>query len=165
MLADFTSTMLILYDDWVDVDEVPPMLCIRELVSNVRKICEPDGKLLSTFVESHWAKVLSIHSMPGFGISSHMTGWVGDVTENRFYRFTGAFHGINGDDGKERFQLSIEDGYYDTLNEAIVEGDQFCDVKLDSESIQAAIKDVKSLTIVLINSPSYERKSCMLEVD
>ena len=146
--------MIQTYDDWVD--ENPTRLDVDHLTRNVKNICSEDGKMHEEFFDSHWAKVLSKHSMPGLGISSALTGWIGDVSQNKFYQFRGSFSGINGDSDHKRFSLSIVDGYYDLKNEAIVEGDQFCDLKLDTKSLQDAISDVLSGSVILVNAPGYD---------
>ena len=39
-------------------------------------------------------------------------------------------------------------------------GDQFAEIKLDSQSLQAAINDVMSGSIVLANDPAYQPHTC-----
>jgi len=129
-----------LWDDWTG--KVPPNLCMSSLLHNVRSICDEDGILLQTFVESHWATVLRKHAPPGIGIATYLTGWVGDVSKNQFFQFTGSFWGINNDCSSRSFALRVWQGEYDEQNEAICETDRCVDIGLSSQEIQDAIDGI-----------------------
>lgn len=139
---------------------MPPLLSARYLISNVRSICDADGKMLTKFVDSHWAKVLSKHSVPGFGMSVAMTGWIGDISDNEFFRFRGSFKGINGDASDKTFSLCVEGGAYTRFDGGIVNDDRFAEIKLDTGSIKAAMDDVLKGSIVLRNDPAFEPRTC-----
>lgn len=132
------------WDDWVDAPEVPPSLMLPYLVKNVRRICDSRGNVLDSFVSSHWCHVLKKHIPSNIAFETRLTGWVGDVAQNRFYMFVGMFRGVNDDAAAKSFQLWLQGGYYDVGDEAIVEDDNVrLAVSLDDASIAKASDAVR----------------------